>query len=331
MENLKIRVNSADESKEAQELFFKLGGSWAGYKKIQDWPEIKQLYLGENYITFSNDINFFVKDHKEITLPELREMVNPMKEYLDANRNYEIVLCAEKDKEEGFIEIPEGAEALTKETVNSEETLLWWRDNFNKCIGRDDRIFNHEMDTYNHLERNPKPVILWQRDQDEPFLTPECTLNEHCSGTVKSYVDNFHLSSVERKIPEIHGTVRANPDFSDQYTEIEQVRQSAIKVSHNPNQQPKEIQKNSIEHTLAERQSTYGNFEDVAFVTENIMHILAKVRVNGLDDLPHTHSMALYMIASKMARIVNGDFNHLDSWHDIGGYSKLIEKLIKGE
>lgn len=84
----------------------------------------------------------------------------------------------------------------------------------------------------------------------------------------------------------------------------------------------------SIDATLTERQSQYGSFEDVAFVTENIMATLAKVRPNGLHDLPHTHRMALYMIASKMARIVNGDFNHLDSWHDIGGYSKLIEDLI---
>lgn len=76
MGNFKIRVNSEAESREVQELFFQLGGSWSGYKKIYDWPEIKQLYLSENYITFSNDINFFVKDHKELTLPELRDMVN---------------------------------------------------------------------------------------------------------------------------------------------------------------------------------------------------------------------------------------------------------------
>ena len=77
MENLKIRVANEAESKEAQELFFELGGSWAGCKKIHNWPEIKQLYLGENYITFSNDINLFIKDSsKEITLQELRDMVN---------------------------------------------------------------------------------------------------------------------------------------------------------------------------------------------------------------------------------------------------------------
>lgn len=96
--------------------------------------------------------------------------------------------------------------------------------------------------------------------------------------------------------------------INDQYAEIEQVRQQ------------------SIDATLAERQSTYGSFEDVAFVTENIINVLKKC---NYDSMPHTHRMAMYMIASKMARIVNGDFNHLDSWHDIGGYSKLIENLIK--
>lgn len=109
--------------------------------------------------------------------------------------------------------------------------------------------------------------------QDEPFLTPETTLN-------------------------------------DQYAEIEQVRQQ------------------TIEATLAERQAQYGCFEDVARTTGKIMEALSEVRVNGLNDLPYPHRMALYMIASKMARIVNGDFNHKDGWHDIGGYSKLIEDLL---
>lgn len=96
--------------------------------------------------------------------------------------------------------------------------------------------------------------------------------------------------------------------INDQYAEIEQVRQQ------------------SIDATLAERQSTYGSFEDVAFVTENIISVLKKC---NYDSMPHTHRMAMYMISSKMARIANGDFNHLDSWHDIGGYAKLIENLIK--
>ena len=98
--------------------------------------------------------------------------------------------------------------------------------------------------------------------------------------------------------------------INDQYAEIEQVR------------------KQTIEATLAERQAQYGCFEDVARTTGKIMEALSEVRVNGLNDLPYPHRMALYMIASKMARIVNGDFNSIDGWHDIGGYSKLVEDLL---
>lgn len=98
--------------------------------------------------------------------------------------------------------------------------------------------------------------------------------------------------------------------LNDQYAEIEQFR------------------KQTIEATLAERQAQYGCFEDVARTTGKIMEALSEVRVNGLNDIPYPHRMALYMIASKMARIVNGDFNHKDGWHDIGGYSKLIEDLL---
>ena len=185
MKNLKIRVASESESKEAQELFFELGYCWAGSVKDFFYIDTPNCIINwsNGHITVGDDYD---KNRREITLQELRDMVN--------------------------------------------------------------------------------------QDKDEPFLTPETTLN-------------------------------------DQYAEIEQVR------------------KQTIEATLAERQAQYGCFEDVAFVTENIMAVLSKVRTNGLSDLPHPHRMALYMIASKMARIVNGDFNHKDSWHDIGGYSKLVEDL----
>lgn len=97
--------------------------------------------------------------------------------------------------------------------------------------------------------------------------------------------------------------------INDQYAEIEQVRQQ------------------SIDATLAERQSTYGGFVHVANTTGKLF---AEIK-NGKNAhmLPYAHEEALHMICSKIARIVNGDFNHIDSWHDIGGYAKLIENLIK--
>lgn len=93
--------------------------------------------------------------------------------------------------------------------------------------------------------------------------------------------------------------------------------------------QPEELpfidDEQSVQETLNERQSSYGCFEDVALVTENIIDALKQVNYSKM---PKTHKMAMYMIASKMARIVNGDFNHKDSWHDIQGYAKLIEDLL---
>jgi len=37
------------------------------------------------------------------------------------------------------------------------------------------------------------------------------------------------------------------------------------------------------------------------------------------------------MIAHKIARIINGDPNHLDSWHDIAGYATLVEQELKND
>lgn len=270
MKNLKIRVNSEAESKEAQELFFELGGKWGGGGCDIKYTNEPYLYL-ENGSVLHGSLaeNFSTEKHKEITLPELRAMAYPMKEYLEPLPNGEYKHHSNANAVGGeWIAIPE----LSQFAV----------------LNGDDEIAFYDG---NGLEKSHfiSSAIIWQRDQDEPFLTPECTLNDQCA--------------------EIYGTVKAKPDLNFGAAQ-------AI---------------GGVDATLAERQSTYGNFEDVAFVTENIMSILAQVRVNGLNDLPNTHRMALYMIASKMARIVNGDFNHLDSWHDIGGYAKLIEKLIKGE
>ena len=180
MKDIKIRVATEAESKEAQELFFELGGRRVNSSRIG-------MVAANDGVIYPDVIgNWDGYDGKEITLQELRDMVN--------------------------------------------------------------------------------------QDQDEPVLTPE--------------------------------------SLNDQYAEIERVR------------------KQTIEATLAERQAQYGCFEDVARTTGKIMEALSEVRVNGLNDLPYPHRMALYMIASKMARIVNGDFNHKDGWHDIGGYSKLIEDLL---
>lgn len=77
-----------------------------------------------------------------------------------------------------------------------------------------------------------------------------------------------------------------------------------------------------IDATLVERGSRYGSFTDHARVTQNI-----KRSIEGgpnSNQLSHDQREALEMIAHKIGRIVCGDPNYHDSWHDIVGYAKLV-------
>jgi len=86
---------------------------------------------------------------------------------------------------------------------------------------------------------------------------------------------------------------------------------------------------NQVDATLAERGKRYGLFENHAKITQELK--LAMVRNPGWYTLEHQHKEALEMIVHKIGRIVNGDPNYADSWHDIAGYAKLVENLINGE
>lgn len=76
----------------------------------------------------------------------------------------------------------------------------------------------------------------------------------------------------------------------------------------------------NVKNVLEQRGNTYGEFKDVARTTQLLYSLMPD------EHLKRTHSMdmALYMIASKLARIANGDPTHIDSWVDIAGYAQLI-------
>ena len=249
MKNLKIRVASESESKEVQELFFKLGGKWCvGDCKIRNTDE-PYLYLEDGLILYGYlGETFSTEQNKETTLQELRDMVNPMKEYLEkqADGSYKLVMRGIVGKD-GDIEVPEGENVAYKD---------------------------HDSGAvyFTSLEMGYRDVdVIWKR---------------HTHPEELPFVDSIN----------------------DQYAEIEQVRQQ------------------TIEATLAERQAQYGCFVGVANTTGALMAVIKNSK-NG-STLPYAHEESLHMICSKIARIVNGDYNHKDSWHDIGGYSKLIEDLL---
>ena len=82
-----------------------------------------------------------------------------------------------------------------------------------------------------------------------------------------------------------------------------------------------------IEETLKERGSRYGSFEDQGRIEQDIKEAMRKA--SGWDNLAADQKSALEMIAVKLSRILKGDPDYADSWHDIQGYAKLIEDRLQ--
>lgn len=258
-----------------------------------------------------------------------------MKEYLEKNESGNYVLISAYRKEgNDWIEVPDGAEVFM-DGFNTNRGYAFYKDNFDMVHGD-----NRYWEECRKADISKNAVVRWQREPKyKEFLNANDNYNlvmlpEHAGDDERSgLIQVPDGADFAYKAKEVIFTTRDTGSYlgqlvwqrytqpeslpfvddeaqsiNDQYAEIEQVRQQ------------------SIDATLAERQSTYGSFEDVAFVTENIINVLKKC---NYDYMPHTHKMAMYMIASKMARLVSGDCNHLDSWHDIQGYAKLVEKIIE--
>ena len=85
----------------------------------------------------------------------------------------------------------------------------------------------------------------------------------------------------------------------------------------------------SIENTLTARGHRYGEFKEHAEVTQSIK-IAMRIGRNWYN-LTHDKREALEMIAHKIGRILNGDPNYKDSWHDIVGYAKLVDDTLTEE
>jgi hypothetical protein len=84
---------------------------------------------------------------------------------------------------------------------------------------------------------------------------------------------------------------------------------------------------NDVQATLDARETTYGDFVEVARVSQELKRVIHQACLRP-DDMYGFQKEALDMICSKMARIVCGDPKYKDSWHDIAGYAKLVEDRL---
>ena len=82
----------------------------------------------------------------------------------------------------------------------------------------------------------------------------------------------------------------------------------------------------NIDETLKERGSRYGEFPEHAGITQGIKYAMAMGQ--NWETIDDDMKECLEMVAHKIGRILNGDPNYIDSWTDIIGYTRLVEKRL---
>ena len=87
-----------------------------------------------------------------------------------------------------------------------------------------------------------------------------------------------------------------------------------------------------ITATLEERGKRYGDFPTHALITQEIKAVIGiYVRKRPAGFLASDQQEALDMICHKIGRIINGDPDYADSWHDIAGYAQLVADRLNRE
>ena len=81
-----------------------------------------------------------------------------------------------------------------------------------------------------------------------------------------------------------------------------------------------------VTETLDEREDSHGDFFTVGIVAQQIKHAFRQSP--NWHRLPAYQREALELMATKFARILNGDNCHADHWHDIAGYARLPEMIL---
>jgi len=87
----------------------------------------------------------------------------------------------------------------------------------------------------------------------------------------------------------------------------------------------------TLDETLTERGKRYGTFKGHATVSQSLKDLIKHELAMRDKELECDQLEALEMIAHKIARVINGDPNYADSWHDIAGYAQLVADRLNGD
>lgn len=82
----------------------------------------------------------------------------------------------------------------------------------------------------------------------------------------------------------------------------------------------------TVSSTLSTRANTHGSFIDNGQIMQEFKE-LARSGKNWIELAPHQRE-AIDMILHKLGRILCGNPNFSDHWHDIAGYATLVENTL---
>ena len=233
MDNLKIRVANENESKEVQELFFELGLGWIGsefkYKERKVGLIFTANIHNKDIITFSSDGDFSLPNHKEITLPELHDMVvlkrndvadathinfrtntpflvQGSKEYFYLNNKWVLSDSAndlkpieKKEMKEYLLKTDDGYKLITAENAEGEGVI----EVPEGAIMLIKHPNGREVWSYSNSKVNPLNETLWQRE----------TLNDKVA-SAKEYRESIVSEKLMQGIKEFNQTEHGK-DFGD--------------------------------------------------------------------------------------------------------------------
>lgn len=87
----------------------------------------------------------------------------------------------------------------------------------------------------------------------------------------------------------------------------------------------------NVNEILNEREKVSGNYGDVSRMIQETLRLWSTGPNWSKGKLTDPQVTSLEMIALKVARILQGDNEHIDSWRDIAGYAELAAIEIENE
>ena len=89
----------------------------------------------------------------------------------------------------------------------------------------------------------------------------------------------------------------------------------------------------NIQATLNEREKTHGDYANTARIIQDLKHVVRRELVlrqqRGQSPLLYTQLETIEMIMHKVGRIISGDNNAVDHYHDIACYATLCANELR--